>query len=338
MSDFLPSDLPVITPGNADLVVPLIELPHRWGVSSVAFHPVQPLLATGHEVLRLWNLDAGTQDALLQAGDGVIQDVAFQPGGALLAAATADHSVRLWAVAASVQVGILRSERTVLRSVAFRPDGRLVAAGSGDFADEDTVDNAVYVWDARANWNLTVLNEPAEQVCVAFSPDGQWLAAGESNGDVLLWDAETLDFVERLAVPAGDDLPLDTLHHGVAEVIFSPQGDLLAAGGHSSQSPCGGAICLWDMAERAIRDVWCDDSEDTNSIAFNPAGSLIASGGSDAGANAPSAVRLWDVATGDLLAVLEHHPKPVASVAFSPDGRLLVSGAGDSVVIWGVKV
>ncbi len=336
MNDFLPPDLPVITPENANRVIPLIEIPHAWGTNSIAFSPNGRLLATGHELLRLWNLVTGERESLLQAGEGVIQDVAFRPDGSLIATAAADHTVRLWAVDAGVQVGVLRGKRTVIRSIAFRPDGALLAAGTGDFAGEDTPGNAVYIWNAHTNWGLTVLEEPRDQVCVAFSPDGMLLAGGEENGDVWLWDAETLEVLNCLPIPCEAEHNRD-VHGGARQLMFSPDSMRLAAGGHSGLSACGGSICVWNLETDELCNVFCDDSQDVNTVAFSLDGRLLASGGADRGENRPSAIRLWDVVSGDHLATLTHHTKPVKRIAFSPDGRVLASGGADAVLLWGIK-
>ena len=77
------------------------------------------------------------------------------------------------------------------------------------------------------------LAEGGPVVSVAFSPDGQMLAAGDAGGHVSLWDIAS---GRRTA----------TLSQGspVYSVAFSPNGQTLAAGGSA------GKIGLWNIAER----------------------------------------------------------------------------------------
>jgi WD40 repeat protein len=332
MTDFLPPSLAVITPENAGGLALLAELPHQWGANSVAFSPDGALLATGQAVLQLWRMSDGEREFVLQAGDGVIQDVAFRPDGSLLATASGDHTVRLWDVEMGIPLTVLRSHRTLLCSVAFSPDGSRVAAGSGNFSGEPIADNVVHVWDERANWRNIVLDEPRDQVGVAFSPNGALLAAGEENGGIWLWDAETLDCVHYLESPGA----ADRANQGMSGLAFSPDGVILAAGGHSVLSARGGAIFLWDVARGELLDVLADDGEDVRGVAFNPAGTLIVSGGLEA-VNSPSAIRLWSARNGRLLAALGGHTKPVECIAVSPTGTLIASGGGDGVMLWGVR-
>jgi WD40 repeat protein len=326
LADFLPPQRAVITPDNAGQLALLAELPHQWGANGVAFSPDGSLLATAQATLQLWRMVDGEREFVLQAGDGVIQDVAFKPDGSLVATAAGDHTVRLWDAELGIPVMLLRSHRTLMCSVAFSPDGSRLAAGSGNFSDEAAADNVVHVWNA--DWQETVLDEPRDQVCVAFSPDGLLVAAGEEDGGIWLWDAETLDCVRCLEPPDGNQ--------GVWRLAFSPDGSLLAAGGHSALSSRGGAIFLWDVARGQLLDVLPDDSEDVWGIAYSPAGDLIVSGGLEA-VNSPSAVRVWSAHHGELLAVLDGHRQPIECIAFSSDQTLIASGGGDGVLLWGIR-
>jgi WD40 repeat protein len=178
LADFLPPHRAVITPDNAGQLALLAGLPHHWGANGVAFSPDGALLATAQATLQLWRIVDGEREFILQAGDGVIQDVTFKPDGSQVVTGSVDHTVRLWDAELGIPMMQLRSHRTLMGSVAFSPDGSRLAAGSGNFSFESVADNVVHVWDA--DWQETVLDEPRDQVCVAFSPDGLLLAAGES--------------------------------------------------------------------------------------------------------------------------------------------------------------
>ncbi|NDJ77021.1 MAG: hypothetical protein GYB65_12265, partial [Chloroflexi bacterium] len=137
MDDLLfPANMPAITGENTGQVRALVEIPHQWGVNSLAISPDGLRLASAYEVVRVFEMATGEQTASLQGGEGVAQDVIFSPDGALIAVASSDGAVRLWAANAGVQMGVLRASRTVLTSVAYSPDGSWIAAGSGNYAGE----------------------------------------------------------------------------------------------------------------------------------------------------------------------------------------------------------
>jgi WD40 repeat protein len=68
-------------------------------------------------------------------------------------------------------------------------------------------------------------------LCVASSPDGKLIAAGDSEGLVYLWEAATGKILHRLAARAG-----------VLRVVFSPDGRRLLARARK------GEVTLWDVA------------------------------------------------------------------------------------------
>src|SRR5690606_41504344 len=113
------------------------------------------------------------------------------------------------------------------------PDGwRLPCAGSRD--------GPLRRWDARSGEPLSGLGGYDQGVwSVAFSPDGQTLAAGTSGGNVLLWEAD--------AEPDAD--PFDELPghmDWVSSLAVSPDGAYPAAGSGATfalaSGPATGAV------------------------------------------------------------------------------------------------
>ncbi|MFI0353215.1 WD40 repeat domain-containing serine/threonine protein kinase [Actinomadura sp. 9N407] len=156
--------------------------------------------------------------------------------------------------------------------------------------------------------------------CVAFSPDGKTLAAG-NNETVLLWDTAARTRTEKpLAGP-------ENSHFAVA---FSPDGRTLAT------SMNDGTVRLWDVAERTQTGkalTGHNGDADIISMAFSPDGRILATSSKD-----ETTVRLWDVATRTQIGKsLTGHTEFVLSVAFSPDGKILATGSSDkTVLLWDV--
>ena len=70
---------------------------------------------------------------------------------------------------------------------------------------------------------------------VSFSPDGQTLASGHSDGIIRLWDANTLAHLKTL----------EGHTHNVDSLSFSPDGQTLASGSWDR------SLRLWDASTRA---------------------------------------------------------------------------------------
>ncbi|PMB28031.1 hypothetical protein CEN47_14560, partial [Fischerella thermalis CCMEE 5319] len=151
---------------------------------------------------------------------------------------------------------------------------------------------------------------------VAFSPDGKLLAAGDSNGEIHLWQ-----------VADGQQLLILRGHaNWVVSLAFSPDSRTLASG----SSDC--TVKLWDVATGGCLHSLREHGNEVWSVAFSPEGDKLVSGCDD------QLIRLWSVRTGECLKIFQGHTNWVLSVTFSLDGQMLVSGSDDNTIrLWDVN-
>ncbi len=151
---------------------------------------------------------------------------------------------------------------------------------------------------------------------VAFSPDGQFLAMGDTYNQVHLY--QVADGKQQVVCVGHTDW--------VWSVSFSPDGKVLASSGKDKN------IKLWDVNSGECLVTLQGHSNGIASVAFAPKGNILASASED------QTVKLWNASTGECLKTLSGHHGRVSSIAFSPNGQILASGCHDQMVkLWDVS-
>lgn len=151
---------------------------------------------------------------------------------------------------------------------------------------------------------------------IAFSPDGDLIAAGHENGDIelVMADKGKVDYVLRSKH--------DAVIHAVA---FSPDGKLLATTGDDR------SIWVWDVATKAHLYSLVAHEWSVRAVAFSPDGKTLLTGCEDGKAI------FWDIASKTPTASLDAHQGVIRSVAFCPGGKIAATAGLDNCVrIWDV--
>ncbi len=170
---------------------------------------------------------------------------------------------------------------------------------------------------AHADLSRSVFSEAFGGIwSVAFSPDGEILATGDTKGEIIL---------RRVS----DGQPINSFkgHSGwVVSLDFSPDGKTLAS------SSCDCTVKLWDVNTGQCLHSLREHEHEVWSVAYSPDGNMLASGCDD------HKVRLWDVNTGQCLKVFQGHKNHVLSVVFNRNKHELLSGSDDKTIkLWDLE-
>ncbi|MGB7341078.1 MAG: TIR domain-containing protein [Phototrophicaceae bacterium] len=251
---------------------------------------------------------------------------------------------------------ILSDNQAETAAVAISPDSMIVAIGTGDDGD-DTIndDNRIIIYDLATGERLETWDAHTAPVqALAFSPDGQTLAAGDDNDLITLWDVASstllytleghsrgvnaLDFSDdgtRLVsgasdetviiwdVASGETIAIIEMPNRVFAVDFQPDSHTIAIGTRD------GIAHLWDTETNTEIRRFEGHLDDILDLTFTSDGTGLITASSD------RQIILWNTETGSIIRTFLGHSRIIRSIAVSPDGEYLISGSDDrTMILW----
>ncbi|MFO1008373.1 MAG: protein kinase [Planctomycetaceae bacterium] len=227
--------------------------------------------------------------------------VEYSPDGRFLASGSDDGTMKIWEVASGRELATSLNHSQTVVQTRFSPAGTRVASLC--------LDGSLRVWEFDPKTGLPSaqhreVDEHRKGRSLCWSADGRLIATGGNEGEVVLWDANTLQVVRRFQD-----------HEATVRQILFLEGDrtLLTVSTDST-------VCIRDLAvnDRVIHK-WGEEF-DAYCVALLPDGDTLAVG------QGHGVISLRSRASGKLIGSLTGHRNGVFSMQLSPDGKVLATG------------
>lgn len=179
---------------------------HTDRVWSVAFSSDNRMMASGanDRTVRIWDAATGVLLRTIDLGCEWIYTLTFSPDSQSVVASGGDNRIRCFDVASGKEHEPVGQHPATIRALAYFPDGKTLASGSDD--------GTVTLWDVttrcqrftlqtphssaapiQSGSSAPLVNSPANSIwSIAIAPDGQAVAAGDSQGQITVWRARSI--------------------------------------------------------------------------------------------------------------------------------------------------
>lgn len=245
--------------------------------------------------------------AVLRSHGDKVTSAVFTPDGHVLTASL-DGSAILWDVNSPDPIQEFnknKQKNNKLICAAVSPKNSMFVTASAD--------GTLTLWSLSTRSVIKQLPGRHHVTSLSFSRDGNFIAAANTVGDVIVWNTGSGAPVLEVA---GNK-------KAITQIAFSPKGTYLAA---SSQDY---TVHIWRTADWSTANFLVGHTKEVNGLSFTSDEQYIATAGQDA------TVRVWKSSTGEEYRVLQGHAQSVNSVNFENEGQRLLSVSDDTTArIW----
>ncbi len=302
---------------SAQTLETVIQKGHELAVIAVAMSPDSNFLATGSrdKSAKLWDLNNGREIRSFLGHEYSVTTIDFSKDGNTLMTGSADGTVRFWEVASGKQITSINPSNEIVADVNFSPGMKYFAVSC--------LRGPAKIYETSSKKKVVELDVDPESnrkgVATAFSADGNWLATGEDDRKVNVYNTSNWQKVHTFEYGSGSCGGCATF------VTFSPDSKNLFMASHH------GSVKKYDLGGKLVKQ-YADPVENLSSLEVSPDGKQLMLA-------TEQEVILWDTESGQELSRFTPTPdQQINECVFTNNGKsIVITSNNNTAIVWDVK-
>ncbi len=300
----------------------VIQKGHELAVLAVAVSPDSNYVATASrdKSAKLWEISTGREVRSFLGHEASVTTVEFSADGKLLITGSNDKTVRLWDVVTGKELYAVEAPEYI-RSVGFDPQSRfffytgLIDTGDGD---------SLVVRDLKTKKVLTKISVNPDKGLgtgteAVISKDGKWMAIGEDNRVVRLFQTSGWKEVKKFEIVDGFCGGCGT------RMVFSPDSKYLYKASHND------VLQKYELSTFKLIKSYGREIDDLTGLTISPDGKRLA-------ISTEKDLKIWNESNAQRIdSVAANEKGDFREIAFALNGKnILVTSDDNTVFSWSV--
>jgi WD40 repeat protein len=309
--------LPVFGQSTLETVV---QKGHELAVVAVAVNPDSNYVATASKdkSIKLWELESGREIRSFLGHEKTVNNIAFTSDGNYLLSASQDKTVKAWNIVTGKELFSITTQ-DFLTDCTIDPKMKFFVVGGYNLLG-GTDSAVVYDWQTRkviASIATDGDSGRGKGVAMAISPDGKWLAFGENNRVVNIYETSTWKHAYTFQFTEGWCGGCNTF------ITFSPDSKFAYMVSYN------GPMKKYDLSNGQLVKVYEIEIPDVTGIAVSHDGTKLARA-------TEKDVKVYDPISGKLLATYTAPEQAeLHRIAFTMDDKNLVMASDNNTAfLW----